>query len=387
MRVALYLRYSSDRQTEQSIEGQQRVCTAFCKQNGHEITKIYIDRALSASKDAEKRLQFQQMIRDSEKRTFEAIVVYKLDRFARNRYDSATYKAKLSKNSVRLISATEGIGDDIEGIILESVLEGMAEYCSKELSQKVNRGMRESALKCNSLGGTPPTVYKVENKKFVIDEAGAAIVREVYSLLINGMSVAGIVRTLKAKGIRNRNGNYFTRTATELMLTNKKYIGIYTFHDLEIEGDIPAIIEQDTFETAQRIRSRQQTSHKPYSLDAEYLLSGKLFCGECGDNFYGVSGTGRSQVYYYYVCHNKHKHMGCTMPQLRYDLLKTQVVCDALELINTPGVIEQIAEIVESKSREEAAKNDETPMLREQLNDTNRKIENLLKLPNPSSTV
>lgn len=380
MKVALYLRYSSDRQTEQSIEGQQRVCSAFCQQNGHEIVKIYIDRALSASKDTEKRLQFQQMIRDSEKHIFEAVIVYKLDRFARNRYDSATYKAKLSKNGVRLISATEGISDDIEGIILESVLEGMAEYYSKELSQKVNRGLRESALKANCLGGYIPTGYKVANKKFVIDESGAAIVREVYALFTGGMSIAGIVRTLKTRGIRNSRGNYFSRTSIERMLQNRRYIGIYSFHDIEIEGGIPAIIDNETFETAQRLLNYRQSEHKPYSPDTEYLLSGKLFCGECGDNYYGECGTGRSQMYYYYICHSKHKRKGCTMPRLRRDVLEAQVVHDALDLLNAPGVIETIAKIVEAKSIEEAQKNDETPMLREQLKETNRKIDNLLAL-------
>ena len=380
MNVALYLRYSSDRQTEQSIEGQQRVCEAFCKQNGHQVVKIYIDRALSASKDAEKRLQFQQMIRDSDKRTFEGVVVYKLDRFARNRYDSATYKAKLSKNGVRLISATEGISNDIEGIILESVLEGMAEYYSKELSQKVNRGLRESALKGNSLGGSIPTGYKVENKKFVIDEAGAEIVREVYALFVSGMSIAAILRSLKNRGIRNSRGNYFSRTSIEHMLVNRRYIGVYSFHDIEIEGGIPAIMDKETFEQAQNLINNRKSYQKPYTPDAEYLLSGRLFCGECGDAFQGESGTGRSKVYYYYICQSKHKNRGCTMPRFRRDELEEAVVRDAFNLLHTPGVIEQIAEIVEAKSREEAAQNDETPMLRKQLNDCNHKIENLLKL-------
>lgn len=380
MNVVLYMRYSSDRQSEQSIEGQQRICMAFCERCGYTIVGQYIDRALSASKDTEKRLEFQRMIRDSEKHNFQAVVVYKLDRFARNRYDSATYKAKLSKNGVRLISATEGIGDDIEGIILESVLEGMAEYYSKELSQKVNRGLRESALKANCLGGTIPTGYKPQNKKFVIDEAGATIVREVYQLFVGGMSIAGIVQTLKSRGIRNSRGNYFSRTSIEHMLRNRRYIGIYTFHDIEIEGGIPAIVDKEVFEQAQRLLSNRRAEQTAYSPTAEYLLTGRLFCGDCGDNFQGESGTGRSQMYYYYICQGKRKHRGCTMPRFKRDVLEETVVRDSLELLHTPGVIETIAEIAEAQSKKEAEKHDETPMLREQLKDTERKIDNLLAL-------
>ena len=380
MNVVLYMRYSSDRQTEQSIEGQQRICTAYCERCGYTIVGQYIDRALSASKDTEKRLEFQRMIRDSEKQNFQAVVVYKLDRFARNRYDSATYKAKLSKNGVRLLSATEGIGDDIEGIILESVLEGMAEYYSKELSQKVNRGLRESALKANCLGGTIPTGYKSQNKKFVIDEAGAAIVREVFQLFVGGMSIAGILQTLKSRGIRNNRGNYFSRTSIENMLRNRRYIGIYSFHDIEIEGGIPAIIDKEVFDQAQHLLKNRRAEQTAYSPTAEYLLTGRLFCGECGDSFQGESGTGRSQMYYYYICQGKRKHKGCTMPRFKRDVLEETVVRDALELLHTPGMIETIAEIAEEQSRKDAEKHDETPMLKERLKETERKIDNLLKL-------
>ena len=165
MDVVLYMRYSSDRQTEQSIEGQNRVCMEFCKRQGYNVVGKYIDRATSAFKDTEKRAEFNRMIKDSDKQMWQGVIVYKLDRFARNRYDSATYKARLKKNGIKVISATENISDNPEGIILEAVLEGMAEFYSKELSQKISRGMRESAYKCHSIGGHIPLGYKIVDKK------------------------------------------------------------------------------------------------------------------------------------------------------------------------------------------------------------------------------
>ena len=154
MRGVIYARYSSDAQREESIEGQLRENTAYAKKNGIEIVGTYIDRAVSAKTD--NRPEFQRMIKDSAKKGFDVVVVWKLDRFARNRFDSARYKAALKKNNVRVISATEAISEGAEGIILESVLEGMAEYYSAELAEKVTRGMTENALKCKFNGGTLP---------------------------------------------------------------------------------------------------------------------------------------------------------------------------------------------------------------------------------------
>mgnify|MGYP002518385862 CR=1 FL=1 len=130
MKAVIYARYSSDNQREESIEGQLRECTAYCKKNDITILRTYIDRAMSAKTDH--RPDFQRMIKDSAKGLFDVIIVWKLDRFARNRYDSAHYKAQLRKYGVKVLSATENISDGPEGIILESMLEGMAEYYSAE---------------------------------------------------------------------------------------------------------------------------------------------------------------------------------------------------------------------------------------------------------------
>ena len=169
MKAVIYARYSCERQTEQSIEGQLRECNDFASQQGITIIGNYIDRAVSGKYD--NRDQFQRMIRDSAKGRFEAVIVYKTDRFARNRYDSAMYKAKLKKNGVKVLYAKEHIPEGPEGIILESMLEGMAEYYSAELSQKVIRGMHETAMKCQSTGGNIPLGYKVGyEKKLIVDE-------------------------------------------------------------------------------------------------------------------------------------------------------------------------------------------------------------------------
>ena len=163
MTAVIYARYSSDNQREESIEGQIRECTAYAEKNGITIVKHYIDRAISAKTD--NRPEFQQMIKDSDKKLFDIVLVWKLDRFARNRYDSARYKTQLKKNGVKLVSATEIISEGPEGIILESVLEGYAEYYSADLSEKVVRGMTENALKGIYNGGTIPFGYMIDETR------------------------------------------------------------------------------------------------------------------------------------------------------------------------------------------------------------------------------
>ena len=164
MTAVIYTRYSSDNQREESIEGQIRECTAYAEKNGITVIKHYIDRALSAKTD--NRPDFQQMIKDSEKRLFDIVLVWKLDRFARNRYDSAHYEYQLERNHVKLVSATEPISDSPAGIMVKSMLTGMAEYYSAELSEKVVRGMTENVLKGKYNGGTIPIGFKVDEEKF-----------------------------------------------------------------------------------------------------------------------------------------------------------------------------------------------------------------------------
>lgn len=375
MNVALYMRYSSDKQTEQSIEGQERVCTDYCKRQGYKIVAKYIDRATSAFKDAEKRTEFQKMIKDSEKANFEAVVVYKLDRFARNRYDSATYKTKLKRNGVRVISATENISNTPEGIILESVLEGMAEFYSEELSQKVSRGMHETALKCHSCGGSIPLGYKIVDKKYVIDEINAEAVKIIFQLYASNYPLAQIIDTLNEKGFRTTTGKKFVKTSFYNILRNKKYIGVYTYNGIEIEGGVPAIVEKDLFDKVQTKLSMNKKAPAKGKAKLDYMLSQKLFCGHCGQLMTGKSGTGKSgKTYYYYGCNNK----GCDKKTMRKELIENLVFNDALKFIKDEN-IEKLADMAVKESKREIDENSLIPELTSKLSEIDTAVNNLLK--------
>ena len=300
MNAVIYARYSSDNQREESIEGQLRECKEYADQNGITVVRTYIDRALSAKTDS--RPQFQQMIHDSATHTFEAVLVWKLDRFSRNRYDSAHYKRILKNNRVHVVSVTEPISNTPEGIMLESLLEGMAEYYSAELAEKVSRGHKENALKAKFNGGPVPLGYRIDSEHhYQIDPTTAPVVQEAFQRYAAGESIRSIIESLNARGIRNSRGNRFTKNSFQTLLKNRRYLGEYRYKDTVIPDAIPAIIDPECFDAVQRRCEihRQAPAHN--KADVHYLLTTKLFCGKCGTMMAGESGrshTGTVHCYY-----------------------------------------------------------------------------------------
>lgn len=244
MTAVIYARYSSHNQSEQSIEGQLRDCYNYAKKHDITVVDTYIDRAMSGTND--NRFAFQKMIADSNKKIFDAVICYKIDRFARSKYDSVMYKSILKKNNVKIFYSQENIPDGPEGIILESLLEGMAKFYSAELSQKIKRGMYESATKCHATGGYLALGYKIaSDKSFEIDPNTAPIVEKIFTLYADGHTVTAVCNQLNALGLKTSRGVAFNKNSLRTILKNKKYIGTYICKDLEIENGVPAIIPKN----------------------------------------------------------------------------------------------------------------------------------------------
>ena len=277
MKAVIYARYSSDSQREESIEGQLRECAAFAEKNGITVLRHYIDRAYSAKTD--NRPEFQSMIKDSGKRLFDIVIVWKLDRFARNRYDSARYKATLKKNGVKVVSATEIISEGAEGIILESVLEGYAEYYSADLSEKVVRGMTDNALKCKFNGGTMPIGYVIDAEQhFRIDPLTAPFVLEAFKRYDGGETISSIMNWLNEQGLTNTRGQKMTFNSVGHILHNRRYIGEFRYRDVIVPDGIPAIVPQDLFDRVQeklaknkKAPARHKAEDQPHGKGASLL--------------------------------------------------------------------------------------------------------------------
>lgn len=379
-KAVIYARYSSHNQREESIEGQLRKCHAFAEQHNLVVIEEYIDRALSGKTD--NRADFQRMIKDSEKGQFSVIIMYTLDRFARNRYDSAMYKAKLKKNGIKLYYTEQSISDEPEGIILESLLEGMAEYYSENLSRGVRRGMKENALKCMITGGYMPLGYrKTADKKYEIDPQTAPIVREIFDLYANGKSQRQIVDILNEKGYRTVKNMPFRLGSISAILVNKKYIGIYSFDDIEIKDGVPAIIDEELFYKVQEMLKKNKRSTGRMKAPMQYLLTGKVFCGLCGSPMAGESGTGqKGTIYNYYKCQDRKKKHNCTKANEKKDWLERIVVQETVEKILQPGVIDEIAAKVAELAEEEFNDKSRLLSLQSELKTVQTAIRNLLRL-------
>ena len=347
MKAVIYARYSSDNQREESIDGQIRECTAFAEKNGITILRHYIDRACSAKTD--NRPAFQEMVKDSVKKLFDMVIVWKLDRFARNRYDSARYKAQLKKNGVKVVSATEVISEGAEGIILESVLEGYAEYYSADLSEKVIRGRTDNALKCMYNGGTLPIGFVIdEEQHFQIDPLTAPFVLEVFKRYDEGATMKELRDWLNENGIRNKLGKPLNYNSIQHMLKNRRYIGEYQYRDVLIPDGIPAIVPKELFDRVQEKIEKNKKAPARHKAEDDYLLTTKLFCGYCGAYLCGESGKSRNgTIHHYYKCVSvKKKRTDCKKKPVRKQWLEDLVVNEVMKVAMDDQAIEAIVSMV-----------------------------------------
>ena len=376
MKAVIYARYSSDSQREESIEGQLRECTAFAEKNGITILRHYIDRAYSAKTD--NRPEFQNMIKDSGKRLFDMVIVWKLDRFARNRYDSARYKAMLKKNGVKVVSATEVISEGAEGIILESVLEGYAEYYSADLSEKVVRGMTDNALKCKFNGGTLPIGYVIDAEQhFQIDSLTAPFVLETFKRYDSGETISSIMNWLNAQGLTNTRGQKMTLNSVGHMLHNRRYIGEFQYRDVVVPDGIPAIVPQDLFDRVQEKLVKNKKAPARHKAEDDYLLTTKLFCGYCGAYLCGESGTSRTGVvHHYYKCVSvKKKRTECHKKPVKKDWIEDLVVNETMKMVMDDAAIEAIVSMLMDLQERD---NVNVPLYEQQLREVETAINNLL---------
>lgn len=332
-RVAQYARFSSDNQRSESIDAQIRAMNAFCKQQHWQVVATYTDEARSATTD--NRPQFQKMISDSGKGLFDIVLVHKLDRFSRDRYDSAIYKKRLKKNSVKLCSVLERMDDSPESIMMESVLEGMAEYYSKNLGREVMKGMNETALQCKHTGGCPPLGYDLdENRRLVINTHESEAVKIIFQMFADGHGYTAIINYLNEHGYKTKRGCLFGKNSLYEILANEKYTGVFVFNKsaaktdgkrnnhayktsdkvIRIEGGCPAIVGKKLFEKVQRIRAKNRRNTGQYHAKEFYLLTGNVFCGVCGKRIQGnlrFSGERKNRMATYRcttlrkICSNK----------------------------------------------------------------------------------
>lgn len=400
--AAAYARYSSDNQRDESIDAQLRAIEDYAKRNGYRIVKVYIDKAKSATTD--KRPEFQHMVQDSDLDLFSAVIVHKLDRFSRNKYDSATYKRKLKRNGVKLLSVTENLDDSPESTILESVIEGMAEYFSKNLAREVMKGMKETALQCKHTGGTPPLGYDIDpaTKRYLLNESEAEAIREIFSMYLNGYGYRRMISELNRKGFKTKKGRPFGKNSIRELLRNEKYSGVYVFNRasskndsgvrnnhqdkedasiIRIDGGVPAIISKEDFQKAQRKMAANKRQPGFYCAKEIYLLSGLIFCGECGLAMQGNHrrGNDKRPKYISYRCGHRDRTKQCNNKEIRREYIEMYVL-DQLEqhLFNEAAIPRLLKMLNEYQSKTRSQVDKELSTFKKNLAETQKQIENII---------
>ena len=380
LRAVIYARYSSSSQTEQSIEGQLRDCYKTAEEQGLTVVKEYIDRALTGKND--NRPNFKKMIKDSAFGGFDVVITWKMDRFARNRTDSALYKKILKDNGVKVIYAAEKIPEGNEGVILESVLEGLAEYFSLDLAQKTIRGKKESIRKGKHVGGKVLYGYKLDTSKYyLIDETTAPVIRKIFNDYVSGVKATDIAKNLNAAGIKTKAGDNWTRTKIGTVLTKRKYTGVFRSYDVESEGNIPAIIDLETFEAAQQLLAQNKKAGGRNKSKYKYLLSGKVKCGECGSAMCGNHAhidRAKTKIRCYYTCQGKKEHRGCNAKSIHRDLVEKLVLENTMKIILQDDFIDNIAvKIIELNELEDDSAN-LVKIYEAEIKELEAKIENIM---------
>ena len=399
-KTAIYARYSSDNQREESIEAQVRAINEYCNHNQYTVVKVYTDEAKSATTDD--RPQFQQMIKDSATNMFDMVIVHKLDRFSRDRYNSAFYKRELKKNKVRLVSVLENLDDSPESIILESVLEGMAEYYSANLSREVMKGMKETAYQCKHTGGTPPLGFDIDKgKNYTINEYEAQSITLIFEMYSSGFTYGQILDKLRLKKYKTKTGKEFCKSALTVILKNEKYKGTYVFNKtsqksngkrnvqlkdeseiIRVPNGMPAIVSEEIWDMCNdRIKKSNKSIQVSQAAKEVYLLTGKIYCGECYGAMVGnrrFCGRNKSR-YVTYECNTRKRNKTCSAKGINKDLLEKIIIDYLEENIFTTEKADVITDsIFNHIDKVNKSNTDSLSPLKRELSTTQKSIDNII---------
>lgn len=402
-RAVIYARFSSHNQRDESIDAQVRACREYAKRKGLQIIEIYADRAKSGT-NAE-REEFQRMIKDSKDKKFCYVIVHKLDRFSRNIYQSLHCEHKLNANGVSILSVVENFDNSPESALVKTVALGVADYFSKNLAREVRKGQKETALQHKHLGGTPPLGLDVdpETQQYVINEKEAEIVRIIFEKYAEGTGYNQILTYLNSMGYRTKRGNQFGKNSLYSILENEKYVGTYVFNKrleknvagkrnptvrpreewIIAEDVIPAIIDQRTFDIVQAKMSENKCKAGQYTAKEIYLLSGLIFCGECGRSMCGNVRTNgrRSGNYASYRCSGRHNKRGCHNKEIRRDYIDNYVLDELYNRLFSKVSLKNLTEMLNDYNAMMSSRSDsEINAIKTQIQDIDRKIGNLLEL-------
>ena len=387
---------------DESIDAQLRAIEEYTNKNNIQIVKTFIDRAKSAT--SANRPEFQNMIKfcEADNTGISMVIVHKLDRFSRDKYDSAMYKQKLKVKGIRVVSVLENLNDSPESVILESVIEGMAQYYSVNLAREVAKGQKENALKALHNGGDAPLGYDVaHDKTYTVNDEEAQAVKIIFDMYVKGYSYSNIIDELNDLGYKTKRGNKFGKNSLHGILSNEKYTGVYVFNKtqrkgvdgkrnghkqksedeiIKVEGGMPQIIDKEIFNQVQEMMKKRKKAPGSNKATTTYLLTGMIKCGECG---HAMQGNKRKDSYgndyISYRCGCRKQKRDCKNKEIKRDYLESFILEELEKNILNDSAIPVLSKALNEKVRQSNDNNSELlKSLEIKLEKVNKEINNIL---------
>lgn len=387
---------------DESIDAQLRAIEEYTNKNNIQIVKTFIDRAKSAT--SANRPEFQNMIKfcEADNTGISMVCTHKLDRFSRDRYDSAIYKQRLKAKGIRVVSVLENLDNSPESLILESVIEGMAQYYSANLAREVAKGQRENAIRARHNGGDAPLGYDVaHDKTYTINEEEAQAVKIIFDMYVKGYSYSNIIDELNDLGYKTKRGNKFGKNSLHGILSNEKYTGVYVFNKtqrkgvdgkrnghkqksedeiIKVEGGMPQIIDKEIFNQVQEMMQKRKKAPGSNKATTTYLLTGMIKCGECG---HAMQGNKRKDSYgndyISYRCGCRKQKRDCKNKEIKRDYLESFILEELEKNILNDSAIPVLSKALNEKVRQSNDNNSELlKSLEIKLEKVNKEINNIL---------
>jgi site-specific DNA recombinase len=380
-----YYRYSSEMQTEYSIEGQREAVQKYAKQNGITIIKEYIDREKSGKTDH--RPEFLEMISALKKEIIQVdyVLWHKFDRFARNRTDAAIYRREIRRLGIKPIAVDQPLDPETrpEDIIMESLMDGMAEYYSRNLALEIMKGLKVRAEKCKFNGGYVPYGFSVVDKQYVVNEVEAPAIRMIFKFADKGISYRTICDELEKAGYKTKKGKKFAPNSIHDILRNHKYAGIYVFNKTSrrspdgsrnwkrkkpkeeqviVPGGIPAIVDEKLFWRVQKMLDsrKERISSREKKKGVLYILTGKAFCGDCDSPVTGTSSTAKKggDPYRYYMCSDKQrkrKQSKCGSTRWNKEETEEAILREIRRELTSPNLAEHLFKLYKERNKKQSS--------------------------------
>lgn len=377
MRAAAYARFSTDNQSENSIDTQLAAIGKYCLQEGHSIVSTFTDMAMTGTNV--NRPEFQRMIHEAREKKFEAVVIYDITRGSRDIADWFSFRKDMQALNITVLSVTEKLGDisNPSDFLMEFISVGLGQHTVLQTRQKSIAGVAQKAQQGVFLGGVAPLGYNIVDGKYVINEREAEIIRHIFSLYACGESYNTIIDRIAPSGVTGKRGKPIGKNSLHEILKNERYIGVYSWNKRKVKymgkwagGErnpdavriidaIPAIIDIDTWERVQK-RMSDNKRNATNGAKAEYLLSGLIECGECGGSFTGKTNTsGKGYVTRYYACSSKYRTRTCSAKNINADDIETAIVSQITNYLQTADFESIASEIVKEFERYKTARPEE----------------------------